>query len=121
VPVGVQNRLTVKVDDPRIFDKFRQYRMYLPPGYNSTTPLPVVFYFPSFYTNAQEAFFSSKLFWESGQQGGNFIIAVLNGENDCGQINCEPQGLETVSWNAWGSGVNAEGPAGPICNHNRTR
>ena len=172
IPVGVPNAMTVKVNDPNLFNQYRDYVLYLPPGYDKSTPLPVVsdrrggphtvsgvlegadaptepscapcppytlptpapapaptlphlqahtpqsrpldrgysdgchamphshrrrpssqvFYFPSFYITASAAFFMNKLFWMSGQQDGNFAVVVLNGMNDCNEMNCEPQG-----------------------------
>jgi len=84
-------------------------------------PLPVVFYFPSFYITSDSAFIMNKLYWLSGQEGGNFIIVIPNGMNDCGQLQCQPGGLQTVGWNTYGTGINSIGPMGPTCNTNRTK
>eukprot|EP00035_Acanthoeca_spectabilis_P011297 m.198735 g.198735 ORF g.198735 m.198735 type:complete len:412 (+) comp15300_c0_seq3:119-1354(+) len=121
IPVGVPNHMNIVVEDPNLFNPSREYYLYLPPGYNGSTPLPVVFYFPSFYVEAHTAFETTKLFWASGQQGGDFIIVIPQGLNDCNQMNCFQQGLATVSWNAYGSGFNGEGPDGPVCDPNRTK
>ena len=45
---------------------------------------------------------------------------ILNGMNDCNQMNCAPGGLQTVGWNTFGTGVDHDGPLGPTCNSNRT-
>eukprot|EP00037_Helgoeca_nana_P025556 m.282250 g.282250 ORF g.282250 m.282250 type:complete len:366 (-) comp26984_c1_seq4:2657-3754(-) len=121
IPVGVPNRMTIEVDDPNLFNSFRNYFLYLPPGYNGTVALPVVYYFPSFYVDAEEAFNTNKLYWLSGQEGGNYIVVVLNGMNDCNELNCDKGGMPTVSWNSYGAGFNGPSPAGPICDSNRTK
>ena len=86
-----------------------------------------------------------KLYWLSGQREGNFIVVTPNGMNDCNevrplpprqlrpltcnscttsacyQINCQQQGLSTVGWNTFGTGVDADGPLGPTCNTDRVK
>ena len=115
--------MTVQVPDPWLFNKYRQYTLFVPqpgPGRNASAPLPLVVYFPSFYVQDYEAYTATKLGWESGMEGGDFIVAVPNGMNDCNEANCAPQGLSSVGWNAYGTGVDADGPLGPICAANRT-
>lgn len=46
--------------------RYRDYIVYFPPGYTGTEPLPVVFYFPSFYITSDSAFIMNKLYWLSG-------------------------------------------------------
>jgi hypothetical protein len=121
IPIGVPNVMTVKVNDTALFNKYRDYVLYLPPDYDPAVPLPVVFYFPSFYITAESAYFMDKLYWLSGQRAGNFIVVTPNGMNDCNQVNCQPQGLATVGWNTYGTGVDADGPLGPTCNANRVK
>jgi len=48
-------------------------------------------------------------------------VVIPNGMNDCNSMNCEPGGMASVSWNAYGTGINRPGPDGPICNDNRTK
>eukprot|EP00729_Bicosta_minor_P007905 gene7905-6902_t len=114
-PVDIPLEMTVKVPDQNLYNQYRDYIVYFPPGYTGTEPLPVVFYFPSFYITSDSAFIMNKLYWLSGQEGGNFIIVIPNGMNDCGQLQCQPGGLQTVGWNTYGTGINSIGPMGPTC------
>eukprot|EP00040_Diaphanoeca_grandis_P010780 m.55239 g.55239 ORF g.55239 m.55239 type:complete len:412 (-) comp22036_c0_seq2:19-1254(-) len=119
IPVGVPVHMNIPVDDPAMFNKFRQYYLFLPPNYTGDVALPLVFYFPSFYVTAESAMTMSKLYWMSGQQGGNFIIVIPQGMNDCNEMNCQNP-YPTVSWNTFGTGEST-GPMGPTCDPDRTK
>ena len=51
-PVNAPLDLNVPVADPILFNKFREYYLALPPGYNNTVPLPLVLSFHGFYDEA---------------------------------------------------------------------
>jgi hypothetical protein len=71
------------VADPILFDKFREYYIALPPGYNNSVPLPLVLSFHGFYDEAIDMQKTDKLMYMARTESP-FIVVHPQGLMDTG-------------------------------------
>ena len=117
-PVDAPLDLNVPVADPILFNKFREYYLALPPGYNNTQPLPLVLSFHGFYDEAIDMQKTDKLMYMARTESP-FIVVHPQGLMDTGTH--QPQKpYPQRTWNCGGT-VGSPGPLGPTCDTaNRT-
>jgi poly(3-hydroxybutyrate) depolymerase len=117
-PVNAPLDLNVAVADPILFNKYREYYLALPPGYNNTTPLPLVLSFHGFYDEAIDMQKTDKLMYMA-RTYSPFIVVHPQGLMDTGTH--QPQKpYPQRTWNCGGT-VGSPGPLGPTCDtNNRT-
>lgn len=80
--------MNVKVDDPLLFNPYREYYLYLPPNYTNTKPLPIVFAFHGFYDEAIDAEKTDKLMYVA-KETRQLIVVHPQGLMDCGSRRCQ--------------------------------
>jgi poly(3-hydroxybutyrate) depolymerase len=124
-PTGALNHHTMPVEDPLLFNKFRDYYVFVPEGTDNTKPLPVVYSFHGFYSSATHMASADNLINKSRSEAAanrtGFIVVYGQGMADCGKVNCYGDGTwPERSWNTWGQSE-SPGPRGHTCNQNRAR
>ena len=93
LPVGAPLNMILPVpEDEMLFNKFREYYLYLPKKFNNTEPLPLTISFHGFYDEAIDQEKTDKLMAMSIQTGGSFIAVHPQGMMDTGtrtpQVRC---------------------------------
>ena len=61
LPAGSMSHKVMPMNDPLLYDRFREYFVYVPPGYYNTKPLPVIYSFHGFYSDAAKKSSDDKL------------------------------------------------------------
>lgn len=124
-PTGTPSRITLPIDDPLLYDPYREFFVYLPKGYNNTLPLPVVYGFHGYYNSAENKMAEDDFMWKiekdlkkKHQRG--FILVYGQGMADCGKEHCYVEPWPERTWNVWGL-TESPGPRGPTCFPNRYR
>ena len=85
VPVGAPLNMILPVpEDEMLFNKFREYYLFLPKAWNNTEPLPLTVSFHGFYDEAIDLEKTDKLMAMSIQTGGSFIAVHPQGMMDTG-------------------------------------
>mmetsp|Transcript_122605 Transcript_122605/g.358058 ORF Transcript_122605/g.358058 Transcript_122605/m.358058 type:complete len:441 (-) Transcript_122605:170-1492(-) len=114
LPTGQPLKMTMPLEDPALFNRFRDYYLYLPGKFANDKPLPVFFMFHGFYNTAQHLQTMNALMYMANQTG-DFIVVHPQAMEDCGKPNCEEMG----AWNAGGTSQ-SPGPMGPTCDQDRS-
>ena len=108
-PVNAPLDLNVPVADPILFNKYREYYLALPPGYNNTVPLPLVLSFHGFYDEAIDLQKTDKLMYMA-RTYSPFIVVHPQGLMDTGTH--QPQKpYPQRTWNCGGTGKTQPGVA----------
>ena len=125
-PAGTPNLITLPIDDPLLFNPFREMFVYTPVGYDNSVPLPVVYSFHGYYSDAATKMTDDHFMWKieddlkaKAEQG--FIVVWGQGMGDCakgGVTNCYATDART--WNIWGQSE-SPGPRGHTCDQHRSR
>ena len=125
MPAGTLNKLVLPIADPLLFDPYREYMVYVPPGFDNNRPLPVIYSFHGFYSSAEAKSDTDKLIRKSeelvARNESGFILVYGQGMADCGKPSCWGSGLYPErSWNSWGQSE-SPGPRGHTCDQHRSR
>jgi hypothetical protein len=124
LPPGALSQMTLPINDPLLFNPYREYFIYVPPGYDNTRAIPVIYSFHGFYGSAQGKSDQDKLILKSEELvaagGRGFVVVYGQGMADCGEDNCYADGYPKRTWNTWGQSE-SPGPMGHTCDQHRSR
>ena len=125
LPAGALSQITLPMPgDPLLFNRYREYFIYVPTGYDNTQAIPVIYSFHGFYSSAETKSSDDKLMLKSEelvQAGGKgYVLVYGQGMADCGKDNCYEDGYPERTWNTWGQSE-SPGPMGHTCDQHRSR
>jgi poly(3-hydroxybutyrate) depolymerase len=114
VPLGAPLNMIMPVDDEMLFNKYREYYLFLPENMSNTEPLPLTISYHGFYDEAIDLEKTDKLMAMSIETGGSFIVVHPQGMMDTGTRTPQvPYPQRT--WNGGGT-VGSPGKYGHVCN-----